>query len=326
MKDTVTYKSNQRGKCLWQAVCVLCVIWITDNGRPKERRYHNMLLKSKLNSGKFAILAETEPPKGTDVSGMVGNATKVKGRVDAFVVPEMSNAVMRMSALGGAVMLQMKGMETVMQVCCRDRNRLALQADLLAAAACGIPNIMAVAGEDPKLGDHHQTRPVYDINLLELLEAIKGLKQGKDMAGVELNSSPDFLVGSMINAAASAPELEAEEMNRKTEAGTDFFITPPLFDLPSIEPFLRRADKAKLIPTVLLLKSVGMARYIDRNMDHIHISRPLISRIQKAGDKVRECVLVAAETVSELRKEGFAGALISTLGWENKLPEILEKI
>jgi len=285
-----------------------------------------MLLKSKLNSGKFAILAETEPPKGTDVSGMVGNATKVKGRVDAFVVPEMSNAVMRMSALGGAVMLQMKGMETVMQVCCRDRNRLALQADLLAAAACGIPNIMAVAGEDPKLGDHHQTRPVYDINLLELLEAIKGLKQGKDMAGVELNSSPDFLVGSMINAAASAPELEAEEMNRKTEAGTDFFITPPLFDLPSIEPFLRRADKAKLIPTVLLLKSVGMARYIDRNMDHIHISRPLISRIQKAGDKVRECVLVAAETVSELRKEGFAGALISTLGWENKLPEILEKI
>lgn len=285
-----------------------------------------MLLKSKLNKGEFAILAEMDPPKGTDVSAMAANASKVKGKVDAFVVPEMSNAVMRMSALGGAMILQGKGMETVMQVCCRDRNRLALQADLLAAGACGIPNIMAVTGEDPKIGDHHQARSVYDIDLPELLRAITGLREGKDMAGIELNGSPDFLVGTTVNAGSSSPELEVEEMNKKIEAGAAFFITPAVFDLSAIEPFLKRADKEKkrLIPTVLLLKSVGMARYIDRNLENVHIPRSIITRIQKAGDKVRECVRISSEMVAELKKEGFGGVMVSTIGWENKLPEILK--
>ena len=124
-----------------------------------------MHLKRKFEKGEFAILAEIEPPKGVEISTMVTNATKVKGNVDAFVVPEMSNAVMRMSALGGAMILQGKGMETVMQINCRDRNRIAIQADLLAAYACGITNIMAVTGEDPSFGDHHQARSVYDIDL-----------------------------------------------------------------------------------------------------------------------------------------------------------------
>ncbi len=285
-----------------------------------------MLLKSKLDKGKFAVLAEMEPPKGTDVSLMVTNANKVKGKVDAFVVPEMSNAVMRMSALGGAMILREKGMETVMQVCCRDRNRLALQADLLAAGACGIHNIMAVTGEDPKTGDHHQARSVYDIHLLELLQAITGLRNGRDMAGIELKGSPDLMVGSTVNAGSTSPELEIEDMNKKIEAGTEFFITPAVFDLSAIEPFLKRADKekSKIIPTVLLLKSVGMARYIDRNLEHVHIPRSLISRIQKAGDKVRECTRIASEMVADLKEQGFGGALVSTIGWENKLPEILK--
>jgi 5,10-methylenetetrahydrofolate reductase len=287
-----------------------------------------MLLKSKFDTGKFAILAEMDPPKGTDVSAMVTNATRVKGKVDAFVVPEMSNAVMRMSALGAALILQAKGMETVMQVCCRDRNRLALQADLLAAGACGIPNIMAVTGEDPKFGDHHQARPVYDIELTELLQIITGLGQGRDMAGIELNGAPKFLTGSTVNAGTSSPELEIEDMKKKTEAGAQFFITPPVFDISAIEPFLKRVQqhKTKLIPTVLLLKSVGMARYIDRNLPHVHIPKAFISRIQKAGDKVRECVRISSEVAAAVKKEGFGGVLISTIGWENKLPEILEKI
>ncbi|MDM8525217.1 methylenetetrahydrofolate reductase [Desulfococcaceae bacterium HSG8] len=226
------------------------------------------------------------------------------------------------------MILQEKGIEAVMQVSCRDRNRLALQADLLAGYACGITNVMAVTGEDPSFGDHHQARSVYDIDLIGLLRVITGLCKGKDMAGIELNGSPDFLVGSTVNAGSSSPELEAEEMKKKTEAGTEFFITPHLFDLSSIEPFLKRTDnqKAKIIPTVLLLKSVGMARYMARNVDNVHIPDTLIRRIQKAGDKVRECVRIASETISALKQEKFGGVLISTIGWENKLPEILEKI
>ena len=288
-----------------------------------------MHFKRKLDEGEFAILAEMDPPKGVDVSNMVANAIRVKGKVDAFVVPEMSNAVMRMSSLGAATILQGKGLETVMQLNCRDRNRIALQADLLAANGCGITNVMAVTGEDPTFGDHHQARSVYDINLLELLQAISNLQKGKDMAGIDLAGSPEFLVGSTVNAGAKgrSPELELEEMNKKIEAGAQFFISPPLFDLSAIEPFIKRVDlnKTTIIPTVLLLKSLGMARYMARNVDHVYIPDSLIQRIQKAPEKVRECVQIASEMVTTLKQEGFSGVLLSTIGWEHKLPEIIEK-
>lgn len=289
-----------------------------------------MQFKRKLDAGEFAILAEMDPPKGVDVSNMVANAIRVKGKVDAFVVPEMSNAVMRMSSLGAATILQGKGLETVIQLNCRDRNRIALQADLLAANGCGITNVMAVTGEDPTFGDHHQARSVYDINLLELLQAISNLQKGKDMAGIDLAGSPEFLVGSTVNAGAKgrSPELELEEMNKKIEAGAQFFISPPLFDLSAIEPFLKRVDlnKTTIIPSVLLLKSLGMARYMARNVDHVYIPDSLIQRIQKAPEKVRECVQIASEMVTTLKQEGFSGVLLSTIGWEHKLPEILDKI
>lgn len=289
-----------------------------------------MHFKRKLDAGEFAILAEMDPPKGVDVSNMVANAIRVKGKVDAFVVPEMSNAVMRMSSLGAATILQGKGLETVIQLNCRDRNRIALQADLLAANGCGITNVMAVTGEDPTFGDHHQARSVYDINLLELLQAISNLQKGKDMAGIDLAGSPEFLVGSTVNAGAKgrSPELELDEMNKKIEAGAQFFISPPLFDLSAIEPFIKRVDlnKTTIIPSVLLLKSLGMARYMARNVDHVYIPDSLIQRIQKAPEKVRECVQIASEMVTTLKQEGFSGVLLSTIGWEHKLPEILDKI
>jgi 5,10-methylenetetrahydrofolate reductase len=290
----------------------------------------HMNLKRKLEAGEFAILAEIDPPKGVDVSNMVANAIRVKGKVDAFVVPEMSNAVMRMSSLGAATILQGKGLETVMQLNCRDRNRIALQADLLAANGCGITNVMAVTGEDPTFGDHHQARSVYDINLLELLQTISNLQKGKDMAGIDLAGSPEFLVGSTVNAGAKgrSPELELEEMNKKIEAGAQFFISPPLFELSAIKPFLKRVDlnKTTIIPTVLLLKSLGMARYMARNVDHVYIPDSLIQRIQKAPEKVRECVQIASEMVATLKQEGFSGVLLSTIGWEHKLSEILDKL
>jgi 5,10-methylenetetrahydrofolate reductase len=289
-----------------------------------------MSLKQKLETGEFAVLVEMEPPKGVDVSAMVANAQKVKGIVDAFVVPEMRNAVMRMSSLGSGMILQSKGMDVVMQVNCRDRNRLAIQADLLAANGCGINNVMVVRGEDPSFGDHHQARAVHDIDLPELLRVIQGLQKGRDMAGVELNGAPVFLVGSTVDAGArdKSPELIREEMEQKREAGAEFFITPPLFDLSTIEPFLKRVDRTetKIIPTVLLLKSLGMARYISRNVSHTFIPDALIQRLQKAPDKVSECIKIASEMVETLKKEGFCGVQLSTMGWEDKLPAILKGV
>jgi methylenetetrahydrofolate reductase (NADPH) len=289
-----------------------------------------MVLAQKFDSGKFVILAEMEPPKGVDASAMVSQAKRVKDRVDAFLVPEMNHAVMRMSALGAAILLQREGMETIMQICCRDRNRLALQGDLLAAGACGVLNIAVVDGEDPSYGDHHQARSVNDISILELLNAIQGLKNGRDMAGVEITGTPTFLSGSTTYAGARgrSNELEVEEMERRSAAGARFFITPPLFDPELIKPFLQRIDPRRtiLIPTVLLLKSLGMARYMERNMTHIFLPPAIIDRIQRAPDKVRECVRIAVETVSALKSAGFRAVMLSTLGWEHKLADIVEAL
>jgi 5,10-methylenetetrahydrofolate reductase len=138
------------------------------------------------------------------------------------------------------------------------------------------------------------------------------------------------LVGSTVDSGTrgKSPELVLEEMNKKFEAGAQFFITPPLFDLSAIQPFIKRVDldKIKIIPTVLLLKSFGMARYMARNVDHVYIPDALIERIQKSPEKVRECVQIASEMVTTLKGEGFSGVLLSTIGWEHKLPEIIDKI
>ncbi len=286
-----------------------------------------MKLKQKLDNREFIVLAEMEPPKGVDVSTMANNAKRVKGDVDAFVVPEMSNAVMRMSSLGGAMILQSMGMETVMQVNCRDRNRIALQADLLAANGCGIHNVMAVTGEEPSFGDHHQARSVYDIDLYELLKVIRGLTNGRDMAGIELKGSPDFLAGTTTSVGGKgiSPEVEWEEINKKIDAGAEFLITPPIFDLAAIQPFLKRIklEEVKVIPTVMLLKSLGMARYMSRNVTHVYIPDDLIKRLQEAADKKRECVRVASELIGALKAEGLSGVLLVTIGWEHMLPQML---
>lgn len=284
-----------------------------------------MQLQKKLEKREFVILAEMEPPKGADVSDLVANATKVKGRVDAFVVPEMNNAVMRLSSLGGSLLLANRGLEAVMQVCCRDRNRLALQGDLLAAAALGVENVMAVIGEDIATGDHHRARAVNDLDLLELLGAINSLMAGKDLAGVELRGSPRFFVGATLNVATGSPDIELAALDQKMAAGARFFLTPPIFDLPVLDRFLKRLEdrRAYIIPTVLLLKSVGMARYIDRHLDYINIPPETIRRLQNAPERVRECVQIAAELLAALKARQVSGVNIATIGWEDKLPQVL---
>ena len=287
-----------------------------------------MSLQAKIKSGEFVVLGEFEPPKGTNFSHLLKNARQVKGRVDALVVPEMGNAVMKASSLGGCAFLQLQGIETIFQVGCRDRNRLALQADILSAAALGIPNIMAVPGEDITYGHHPQTRPVNDLNLIELLETIQKLQNGKDLAGVELSGVPNLCVGSIVNAGAlgGVRDIEMENLNKMVDLGVRFLITTPVFDLHRFQQFMKYIDTSKgaVIPTVLLLKSAGMARYIDRNIKSISIPKEMIRDIQKAPDKLKRCISLAAELIGQLKNMGMAGVMISTVGWEDKLPQVLD--
>ncbi|MBF0467702.1 MAG: methylenetetrahydrofolate reductase [Desulfamplus sp.] len=286
-----------------------------------------MQFRRRFEAGEFACLVQIEPPKGTDVSSMVKNAVNVKGVADAFLLPEMGNAVMRMSSLGAALVLQKKGLDTVVQVSCRDRNRLALQGDVLAAAACGINTLMAVTGEDPSFGDHHTAKAVYDVTLDELLKGLKGMEKGRDMAGVELSGTPDFLKGSTLNTCLRGAERENEldKMKRMIDSGVSFFVTQPLFEFSMTQPFLKTAQKnnVRILPTVLLLKSLGMARYMARNVNQVNIPSTVVDRVVNASDKVRECTRIARELIEAVKAEGYGGVNVSTLGWEHKLPEIL---
>jgi 5,10-methylenetetrahydrofolate reductase len=221
----------------------------------------------------------------------------------------------------------MEGIETVLQVCCRDRNRLALQADLLAAWALGIRNVMTVEGEDIRFGDHPHARTVNDLDLMELLETTQKLQNGKDMAGIELRGAPRFCVGSTIDTGATGGllEIELENLKKKIDYGVRYLITNPIFDLRRFQQFIKRVDTSQVavIPTVLLLKSAGMARYIDRNIKGISIPAEMIRGIQKASDKERECIRISAEIITRVKEMGMAGILISTVGWEDRLPQIL---
>jgi methylenetetrahydrofolate reductase (NADPH) len=288
-----------------------------------------MALQERIRSGKFVVLGEFEPPKGADFSPLLKSANLARGRLDAILVPEMANAVLKASSLGGCAYFQKEGIETVFQICCRDRNRLALQADVLAAGALGIKNIMAVAGEDIRFGDHPQARIVNDLDLLELLQAVQQIQKGKDLAGIELRGSPRFCLGSTIDAGAPGGllDIELENLNQKIGFGVEYVVTNPIFDLRLFQQFIKRIDTTKVgvIPTILLLKSAGMARYIDRNIKGIIIPSEMIRGIQKAPDKVKECIRIAAELIIRMKEMGMAGVLISTVGWEDRLPQILDE-
>ena len=288
-----------------------------------------MPLQDKIRSEKFIVLGEFEPPKGSDFSSLHENAMLSKGRIDAIIIPEMANAVLKASSLGGCAFLQREGIETVFQVSCRDRNRLALQADILAAGALGITNIMAVSGEEIKYGDHPQARTVNDLDLTELLDAVQGLQSGKDMAGIELRGAPRFCIGSTVDTAVSGGllDIELENLNKRIDLGVEYVTTNPIFDLRRFQQFMKRVDtgSVKVIPRVVLLKSAGMARYIDRNVKGVSVPSEMIRGIQKSPDKIKECVRIAGDLASRIKEMGMAGVLISTIGWENYLPQVLDE-
>ena len=286
-----------------------------------------MSFQKRLTSGEFVVLAEMNTPKGVDISEIVTNVRRIKGRVDAVIVPDMDNGIMRMSALAGGVLMHQQGVESIIHVYCRDRNRMALQGDILAAHVLGIQNLVVAHSEEMVKGDHRDAKPVNDLDELELLGAIQSLQKGMDMAGFELSGSPSFTVGCTIAPFSDDAALEKELSfaGEKIKAGAQYVITPPVFNL---DHFASSMEKIKglgvpVISTVFLIKSVGIARYIANYEPGAHISEDMIKRIRKAPDTETECLRIAGETVAGL-KEISQGVQIVTLGWEYRLPVILD--
>jgi methylenetetrahydrofolate reductase (NADPH) len=286
-----------------------------------------MSFQKRLTSGEFVVLAEMNTPKGVDISQLITNARRIKGRVDAAIVPDMDNGVMRMSALAGGVLMQQHGIEAIIHVYCRDRNRMALQGDILGAHVLGLQNLVVANSEEMSNGDHRDAKPVNDLDEVGLLEAIRSLQKGTDMAGFDLEGAPSFTTGCTIASFADEREMaaELELAHKKVDAGAQFVITPPVFDVERFGTFVSAAKGlgVPIIATIFLVKSVGIARYMALNEPGAHISEEMIRRIRKAADREAECLKIAGETIAAL-KNRVAGVKIETHGWEHRLASILD--
>lgn len=286
-----------------------------------------MTLQNKLSQGDFAVLAEINTPKGVDISDLVTNVRHLKSRIDAVVIPGMDNGVMHMSALAGGAIIRQQGMEPMIHIYGRDRNRMALQGDMLAAHVLGVNNLLVVQGEAISHGDHQNAKPVDDLNELDLLVMLNSLQRGTDLAGFELKGKPEFFTGCQVQPIRDDDHLEQElqSAGEKVEAGAQYIMVPPVFDIAGYIEILNKFKSLNVpvIATVYMLKNVGMARYISINDPGSKLSEALITRIRKSKDREMECINIAGEMIREL-KGRVQGVKISASGWEDRLPAILD--
>jgi len=285
-------------------------------------------LQSQLEAGKFVITAEVGPLKGTDVTEIEEVAELLRGKVDAANVTDQQSSVMRLGSLAVSHILTEKGLEPIFQVTCRDRNRLALQSDLLSAWVMGIKNVLAITGDLPALGDHPQAKPVYDLDSVQLLWTINRLNEGYDLSGSELQGKPNFFPGAVVkveNDTEASLELQLAKMEKKIAAGARFFQTQAIYNVDTFVRFMKRAEgfKVPILAGVIPLKSAGMARFMNKNVAGVFVPEELINRMSEAEDRTQTGIEIAANLMKEL-KGLCQGVHLMAIGWEKKVPAILE--
>jgi len=288
-----------------------------------------MTLKEQLDSGKFAVIVELQPPKGTDLSEIFETAERLKGRVTAINVPDLQNAIMRLGSLSVCALLKAKGTEAIFNLSCSDRNRLALQSELLNAAALGLKNVLILQGDHPSIGDHFEAQAVFDLDVIGLLGAAKRLQEGYDLMGNDLKGKPNFLIGTQINAAAKGHvlDLEVMDMEKKIRLGVDFFFTNSIYDAGLFENFAKKVAhfKVPIIVGITLLKSVGMARYVNKHVEGASIPDSIVDRLTRASDKKQASIEIAGDLIRQL-KPLCQGIQIIPIGWEDLVPPLLDQV
>ena len=287
-----------------------------------------MSLQPLFEEGKFVITAEVGPLKGTDISEIDKVAKILRGRVDAVNVTDQQSSVMRLGSLATSHLLKERGLDPVFQITCRDRNRLAIQSDLLSAHVLGIENVLAITGDLPSLGDHPQAKPVYDLDSVQLLWVINKLNEGHDMVGNELKGKTNLFPGAVVNPGADSGasfELQLIKMEQKISAGARFFQTQVVYDPNVFAKFMKRVENFKIpiLVGVIPLKSIGMARFMNKNVAGVFVPEELIDKMAKAEDKAKTGIEIAANLIKEM-KDMCQGVHIMAVGWEEKVPEILD--
>jgi 5,10-methylenetetrahydrofolate reductase len=286
-----------------------------------------MSFKEQLDSGKFVVITELQPPKGNNLFELFENAELLKGRVNAINVPDIQNAIMKLGSLSVCTLLKAKKMEVILNLSCSNRNRLALQSDLLNASALGLENVLLLQGDHPSIGDHFEAQAVFDLDIMGLLGAAKRLQEGYDLMGNDLDGKPQFCMGTHINATARGHVLDLEVMDieKKIRMGVDFFFTNSIYDISLFEAFIKKVAhfKVPIIAGITLLKSVGMARYVNKHVEGVSIPDSVIDRLMKASDKQKASVEIAGGLIKEL-KPLCQGIQIIPIGWEKQIPALFD--
>ena len=285
-----------------------------------------MDLQESINKKKFIITCELAPPKGTDVSTLIQNSKKLKGLVTAVNLTDGQGGNMRMCPLAAATFLINEGVDVIWQITCRDRNRIALQADCLGASAIGIKNILPMRGDDPKSGDHPEAKGVFDLETTDLIKTIKNLNDGFDMAGNQLNKKTNFLIG--CTAHPNAPDLnkQRETLESRFALGASFIQTQICYETEKLKKFIESlGDLAqRTIIGITPLKNLKMANFMNEKVFGVSIPENIINRIKNAKDQRQEGLQIAFEIINEIANTTIGGIHVMAVGQESELPEIIQ--
>ncbi len=283
--------------------------------------------KEKLEKGQFVITTEIGPPKGVYYKTCLEDLEALKGRIDAVNVTDQQSSIMRLGSLALSHILFKEGYNPIYQVTCRDRNRIALQSDILSASVLGINNVLVLTGDYPTSGDHPEAKAVFDVDSVQLLGIISRLQEGFDMAGNKLQGKPEFFVGAAVNPGVNPIEPEIIKMEKKIRAGASFFQTQAVYDISHFRNFLDKIEHidVPIIAGIVPLKSISMANYINENLAGVNIPLDYIDELSNADNVKNKSVELCAEFIKKL-KGLVAGVHIMPINWPGVVERILDKL
>lgn len=291
--------------------------------------------REALEQKEFVVTAEIGPPKGTDVASLIHHIELLRERVDGLNVTDNQSSVMRLSSLAACRLILEHGGEPILQITCRDRNRLALQSELLSAWVLGVRNVLCLTGDYVTVGDHPEAKPVFDLDSVQLIQTVEALNQGRDLAGNPLQGATHFLPGAVVTPEADPLEPQWIKFAKKVRAGARFFQTQAVYDLDRFRQFMQRARKlliqlqkesVKILAGIVLLTSAKMARYMNEHVPGIFVPEPLIEQLASApkGKALQMGIQIAGQLIRQIHQERLCdGVHIMAIGKEEQVPEIL---
>lgn len=291
-----------------------------------------MTLKEKIESNQFILCGEIGPPQSCDGDVIRNKSKHFKGYVDAVNITDNQTAIARLSSIASAKILLDEGVEPIMQMTCRDRNRLAIQSDLLGAAALGIQNVLCLTGDHQKFGDHPEAKGVFDLDSIQLIATVSTMNRGFLLSGFEMKKAPAFLIGAAANPFAEPFEMRLIRLYKKIQAGAHFIQTQPVFDLEIFTRWMERVvemglhEKTAILAGVLPVKSVKTLLWMKEEVPGVKINDEHINRMKNARDPEEEGVKMAVEIIQTLRSiKGVQGIHLMPAMWESITPTIIKE-